>query len=361
LVHVELTLCRPLFDYQCQLYSIALLEAIMNLKEFGRILKEKRLRQGLELVEVMEKTKISRMSLEAIEEGNEQALPHPVYAKGFVKNYAKFLGLNADKMGNTLAQIYVSEEESGYEDPTVADSQDLPSERQKAPRLTVYAGIALVLVFMVIAAWVSQESLRGIFFSSSEDSTRSQDVSPGDQHLVTDGRLPGMTGQDFSEGRQLDSASETLLQSFPDAALEAGSETGDDLALPELESQAAVAETGAGVALQSGVGPQSGTVSQQDAAPLPVAQTPQESAVVSPAGIEKTLEIRAFENCWLSAQADEVRPREVFLRPNERFVITFKNSLELKLGNAGGVTLYLDGRPWPLNAQSGEVMVLRLP
>jgi len=49
------------------------------------------------------------------------------------------------------------------------------------------------------------------------------------------------------------------------------------------------------------------------------------------------------------------------LRPDERFVVSFEQSLELKLGNAGGVSLYLDGSPWPLDARSGEVLVLRFP
>ena len=143
----------------------------MDLKEFGRLLKEERLRQGLELADVMEKTKISRMNLVAIEEGNEQALPHPVYAKGFVKNYAKFLGMDADKMGNTLAQIYVSPEETNFDDLAMTDAKQLPAVREGLPKYAGLAAALVVLVVLVFGVWLFQGGFFGLFSGSPPEQT----------------------------------------------------------------------------------------------------------------------------------------------------------------------------------------------
>ncbi|MEK7160238.1 MAG: helix-turn-helix domain-containing protein [Patescibacteria group bacterium] len=60
----------------------------------GEKLKEKRLEKGLTLENVSKSTKIKREFLEFIEDGKYEKLPSVSYAQGFVRNYAKFLGLN---------------------------------------------------------------------------------------------------------------------------------------------------------------------------------------------------------------------------------------------------------------------------
>lgn len=60
----------------------------------GIKLKEKRLEKGLTLEDVSKSTKIKVEFLEFIENGSYEKLPSVSYAQGFVRNYAKFLGLN---------------------------------------------------------------------------------------------------------------------------------------------------------------------------------------------------------------------------------------------------------------------------
>ncbi len=55
-------------------------------------LKEERLRRKLTLEEAAVATRIKPQFLEAIERGAYHELPSPAYAKGFVRNYAEFLG-----------------------------------------------------------------------------------------------------------------------------------------------------------------------------------------------------------------------------------------------------------------------------
>jgi len=61
----------------------------------GTMLKEARVAKGISLVDVEKQTKIRLKFLEAIEQDAYHLLPSPVYAKGFVKNYSEFLGLDS--------------------------------------------------------------------------------------------------------------------------------------------------------------------------------------------------------------------------------------------------------------------------
>ncbi len=63
----------------------------------GAEFESERRRQKLTIEEVAKATKIRPEFLEAIEEGKFDKLPSPAYAHGFVRNYAKFLGLPVEK------------------------------------------------------------------------------------------------------------------------------------------------------------------------------------------------------------------------------------------------------------------------
>lgn len=62
--------------------------------ELGHILREARETKGLTLQEAQAETRISNRYLEALENGDYDRLPTPVHVRGFLRNYARFLGLD---------------------------------------------------------------------------------------------------------------------------------------------------------------------------------------------------------------------------------------------------------------------------
>lgn len=62
--------------------------------EIGQILREAREAKGLSLEDIQAKTRINTRFLEALESGQYGALPTPVHVRGFLKNYARALGLD---------------------------------------------------------------------------------------------------------------------------------------------------------------------------------------------------------------------------------------------------------------------------
>lgn len=65
--------------------------------QLGALLREAREGQGITLEQVEKVTRIRRVFLEALEEERFADLPGEAYAKGFVRNYALFLGLNPEE------------------------------------------------------------------------------------------------------------------------------------------------------------------------------------------------------------------------------------------------------------------------
>jgi len=68
------------------------------LDEVGGILREAREAKGLTLADAHEGTKISTQYLSALENGQFELLPTQVHAKGYLRNYARFLELDPDPL-----------------------------------------------------------------------------------------------------------------------------------------------------------------------------------------------------------------------------------------------------------------------
>jgi cytoskeletal protein RodZ len=88
----------------------------MTISELGDLLRTKRKEMNLSLKEVENATSIRSSYLQAIEEGEVSKLISHIYAQGFVKQYAIFLGLDGEKLvrDNPAAFAPYSEQEFSY-------------------------------------------------------------------------------------------------------------------------------------------------------------------------------------------------------------------------------------------------------
>jgi hypothetical protein len=126
--------------------------------EIGISLREARMRQGLDLLEAEQSTKIRSKYLRALEDERFELLPAQTYVKGFLRSYAEFLGLDG--------QLYVDEYNSRYaagEEEAPARSRrrtQSPAHRrvESSVLLLALAGIAAVTALVVVAArWSGEE------------------------------------------------------------------------------------------------------------------------------------------------------------------------------------------------------------
>jgi len=123
----------------------------------GEILKQARTRQGLEIREVEERTKIRIKYLRALEAEDWEVLPSAAYAKGFLRTYAQLLRLDAD----VLVDEFRRQVEGGLEPENplrvgepVLEARRRPGDRPPSrfpPAALVVAGlVAAVGVLAVI-------------------------------------------------------------------------------------------------------------------------------------------------------------------------------------------------------------------
>lgn len=77
---------------------MALVRNTFEVQNVGDLLREKRKQLGIDIKQVSEDTKIRSEYLLALESGNFDKFPASVYAKGFLKKYAKYLGINAERV-----------------------------------------------------------------------------------------------------------------------------------------------------------------------------------------------------------------------------------------------------------------------
>lgn len=133
----------------------------MDLRELGTMLREERERQGLSIEDVSDRIKITRSCLAAIEDGNESVLPHPVYAKGFIKNYAKLLGVDQEDFSKRLAEVYRLEENPVQDVRLVKDIPDddrgcvpTPRHGRPAPKIPLVPALVCLVVVLVVIGLV---------------------------------------------------------------------------------------------------------------------------------------------------------------------------------------------------------------
>jgi hypothetical protein len=75
-------------------------QAHSELASFGEELRREREIRGISLKEIADATKISKRFLDAIERNDHRTLPAPVFTRGFIREYARYLGLNCEEMVN---------------------------------------------------------------------------------------------------------------------------------------------------------------------------------------------------------------------------------------------------------------------
>lgn len=129
------------------------------MKTIGQEFAEERKRQGKTIEEVTKATKIKEEFLRAIEKGDFKALPSSTYAYGFVRNYAKYLGLPVEK---SLA-IYRREFDEKKNIEVLPRGFSNPKE-YVPPRFRFGRSLALlVFVFVVIAGFLIFQYRAAIF------------------------------------------------------------------------------------------------------------------------------------------------------------------------------------------------------
>lgn len=266
--------------------------------------------RGLTLADVFERTRISVENLHAIESLDFAALPPPIYARTFIRQYGRFLEVDARE---TLAQY--EKHLAGLRNPMP------PQESTKfrwltRSRVRIIAAAGAIVAAVLIIAFISWY-------------TRPDAASPP-------APLP---------------VQETATSAVPAPP-------------PVTASLPATTGTETGAPAKAVV-PGSLVTPANPGKPLPEGRTPaHEMGNVQNASAGESpyrISIVARDEAWLRIRSERDPPFQAVLAPGERIDRQLAAPFVLDLGNAGGVDVVFQGKPMGAVGKPGEVVHLRLP
>lgn len=271
---------------------------------FGTWLRRQREARGVSLREIADSTRISLRYLEALETDRFDALPAPVFAKGFLREYARVVGLDPDEVVNLFLVAARSGQDPEDEAPPAATRRSRVGNPWGYGLLLGLAMVLLLAIAVALSFWAERRSRGAVPAVASVVPPLAADEAAVAAPRRDDGapRLPGSDGA----GEPNDHPSRTASVSAP----------------------APVGREAAPTAVPT---------AQPSSAPLAV-----------------TL---AFSgDCWVEASVDgRRRPGELKIS-GESLLLEGAESVTLTLGNRAGVTVTANGRPIALPPSSSNVV-----
>lgn len=275
---------------------------------FGMRLKQAREQRGITLDQISQSTKIGTRFLQALEQDHFEQLPGGIFNKGFVRAYARFVGIDEEQ---AIADYLTA---SGANQPT-PEAADQPPVIQPPPEPLrdraagvpwgILATLLLIIAFS-FAVWG---------FYSRVTSTKTQppvSAAPPPQTVVQ------------SE------ASPTPPSTQP---------------AHEVKSSAA-ARSSPALATR--------TTSTPSSSPAHASPSTPESAITH----DIVLQIKAREDAWVSINVDgEVTTQETLAALSQK-TIRARQQIIIRAGNVGALDLEFRGQSLPVQGKVGEVKTL---
>ena len=302
------------------------------MESIGEFFRQVRETKGLTIDEVASKTRIRTDFVKALEDGNFAKLPDQVFARGFVRSYARSLGLDEDDAIHRFAQSAGAYYDKQVERERLKVRQAEEERKRKADRKAVAIAIGIAILALIFLLSREQSSLLVRRSSSDLPSSASKRTAP-----------PIPESQDTPPSQQ--------AEAVPPAPKTKPSES------PVVSAKAGVGNN---------VEPVTGPASTASAVPELAAPSPSSLGSDGPLGGislegsgategQLALDLEATELSWVVVQIDGGSPQEALLRPGEKARWKGQDQFILTLGNAGGVKAELNGKPQKPFGPSGKV------
>ena len=123
----------------------------------GEVLKRTRTRRKVDIHTVEQQTKIRTKYLRALENEEWDVLPGPAYAKGFLRTYAQFLGLDGDALVDeyrrTVEAALDADHAYRFTEPVLERRRRPGEEPRRSWAVWLWAVGALAAAGVVAARW----------------------------------------------------------------------------------------------------------------------------------------------------------------------------------------------------------------
>ena len=353
--------------------------------DIGTRLRELREKKGLSIEEVAQNIKVPARTLSLIEAGQFDALPHPVYARSFIKSYARALGMDLEKVDAELDSLFDIPQE--IEPSLVYTPVEEPSSSLK--------GFVRTVIFVCIvagAAWLLYDNVfkgkelssltedlvsRGEAFFSDENEKNSEESpvefshAPAGETSRENGVVPNEDAERMKKAEEHDAVPDQApplpdMGPIPEASAPAGS-----VAAPRGNAPMGRNDPlGANRPITSqpfSPPPAPIAASQVEQSPSPAPAEPEESEPLleslpprSEAG-HKVVVSANTADCWIRATGPGMEKKDILLRKGQSVTLPYAQEMTLRLGNIFGVSIMHDGQAVPYSKEGAPVRTLNFP
>ncbi len=295
----------------------------------GENLRREREMRGVSLEEISAATKISIRFLQAIENEEFSKLPGGIFARSFIRMYARYLGLDEESI---LADYQVAAQPRGEIDlPRLAANRPAPS-RPAAKRTPL---VALLIAVVMLAGGYA-------LFRYSRRAAETPASTPiaAPTHEPAPPAAPTAQPTTATPGTP---TPETGSATVPGGAqVSPATETTPGAVAPQPNAAAS-----GSLAKPAG---SPGTATAPTAAPAKPLETD--------TGL--TLQVAATDKAWVAVDSDGKTVLQKTLNPNEVETLKAHESFDLTTGNAQGIVLTLNGVTLKPLGRRGEVKSVHL-
>jgi cytoskeletal protein RodZ len=301
------------------------------MENLASLLRQARENKRLSLKDVTTVTRIP-MSYLLVLEGGEGLMSDHVYLVPFLRTYAKFLGMDT----NAVVTQFVAELQRDSRTPPPDRRVTAAAAPSASSRLSFWAlPFLLFLGLLLVGSFLWQNGFNGFDALQSMSLTKTE--------ISSEPEAPPPPASPETFGTDLPPPGASTEPTTPIAV--APPSIGLTPATPEVPSD--TAQTAAAVPPQT----EPTTVVAASPRPTPVAES-----------TAHRLNIQASSPTWVRIVVDDQPPREMIIKVGEVREWSAQQGFTLSLGNAGGVTLNLNGQVLPPVGKTGQVVRnIRLP
>ena len=301
------------------------------MKSLGEYLQNERQALGISLEQISLDTRISMSMLRAMEEGNVERLPAPVLVKGFLRAYAKKIGLDPEAVIVKYQDLI--EERDARQEALNRFHLRMRPERSRRRGVVLISTLVLLATLVFVVLWFRRSPI--------------QPPSPVPDQEISGSEAVQATTQPASDSELRQEPSATVVQQPAEPLRTVASSESDSTALKPKASQPYTASA-------------EGSSAAETRVPYPP-ETAEQVLDVSSTSQPYVLRAEILETTWINMAIDDGEEIEYLLHPNETLTWSAVSGFRLLVGNAAGLRLYLNDRPLKSLGNSGQVVRLQLP
>ncbi len=322
---------------------------------FGENLRQARTARNITLQEIAASTKISSRALQALEDEHFEQLPGGIFNKGFVRAYARYVGLDEEK---TLAEYLAAAKVAPSEiDMEVLSTQVAAAAGRQpwSPNAATVAGVLAVLVALGMGGlWLNEQRKEMAARRSAESAVSN---APAQTTVVT-APEPNPSPQSAAGGGELNATQDATQDANKDANKDANPAAAANAGAASAATQATASQTPQS-AKQSGVPAVAAPVAPVSKTPVtPASAVSRTGATASKGAAPVQVSISATTRVWISVQSDGKTVETLTLDPEKPEArsrsYTAKEKLMLVVGNPAGLSVTYNGKPAGVLGLSGQ-------